>query len=416
MFGNKPSISDYYRAITKKVEEQILQEKDDFIIGTPTTELVEYYLQDLPSPIEIDSDRDESMEFKKNLRTVPAHQRERGYGSEGDLTFEYESIEISIPIVPNVYIHRLRDLETNTMSMSWSPDRLHWGTDSVGFSIDVKGYGFKLDDQAVENAVKFEKDRVYEWLGWIKRDVDKENAQIKGAIPTYIEARKQKISADKERLFSLVSRINIPLKKKENEATKRIQLDQKPLVKKVRPNPKLPEEYVLDTAKVLDIISIIDNQGRQFEKTPHSFQNSGEEDLRNIILIGLNGLFEGKATGETFSTKGKTDIYLNIDQGNILIAECKFWGGKKLYEETIEQLFGYLTWRNNFGIMISFVKAKNFTKVLEGMEEIIKAHPSYRSGFKKLADTHFVSNHALDQDEDKHVEVHHLFYNLYVAE
>jgi len=415
MFGSKPSISDYYRAIDKQIEEQILRENDDIIIGTATNELVEYYLQDLPQPIEIDTERDENMDFRKDIRRIPAHQRERGYESEGDLVFEYESIIITIPIIQNSHISKLKELGTSTMSMSWSPDTLRWSSDSVSFVLDIKGYGFKHDDNQVQNNVKFQKDRVYEWIGWIRNDVEKENTQIRNRITSFIEVRKQKISEDKERMLALVNKINIPLKKKESEITKRIQLDQKPLVTKVRPNPKLPEEYILDTAKVLDVISIIDNQGRQFEKTPHSFQNSEEEDLRNIILIGLNGLFEGKATGETFSTKGKTDIYLNIDQGNILIAECKFWGGKKLYEKTIEQLFGYLTWRNNFGIMISFVKVKDFSKILQGIEEIIKGHSSYKGGFKKLSDTHFVSNHSLAQDEDKHVEVHHLFYNLYLA-
>ena len=75
------------------------------------------------------------------------------------------------------------------------------------------------------------------------------------------------------------------------------------LLKKVKPNPSLPEEYVLDRSKVLDVISIIDNQGRQFEKTPKTYKDFGEEDLRNVILVSLNSLFEGKATGETFSHK-----------------------------------------------------------------------------------------------------------------
>ena len=45
-------------------------------------------------------------------------------------------------------------------------------------------------------------------------------------------------------------------------------------------------------------------------------------------MVVLNAIFSGKATGETFSNKGKTDIYLNIEKGNILVFECKIWGGK----------------------------------------------------------------------------------------
>lgn len=40
----------------------------------------------------------------------------------------------------------------------------------------------------------------------------------------------------------------------------------------------------------------------------------GEEALRDVLLVSLNSIFEGKATGETFSKRGKTDIYLNINK------------------------------------------------------------------------------------------------------
>lgn len=166
---------------------------------------------------------------------------------------------------------------------------------------------------------------------------------------------------------------------------------------------------------MLDIVSVIDNQGRQFEKTPLTYKNLKEEDLRNIILTNLNGLFEGKATGESFSNRGKTDIYLNIDKGNILIFECKIWHGEALYNETINQLLKYLTWRNNFGIIIFFVRLKNFSQILKNMENIIKKHPSYNSEYKIISETHFLSLHKLAQDDFKNVEIHHLFYNLFAG-
>ncbi|MBA7639234.1 hypothetical protein ES703_46892 [subsurface metagenome] len=238
---------------------------------------------------------------------------------------------------------------------------------------------------------------------------------MKNKIEELINNRKKELYEDQKRLDSLVKRIKIPLKKKENESIKRIKLNPKPIVKKMKPTPTIPEDYVLDRNKVLDIISFIDNQGRQFEKTPLTYKSLKEEDLRNIILVNLNSLFEGKATGESFSNRGKTDIYLNIDKGNILISECKIWHGKALYNETIDQLLKYLTWRNNFGIIISFVRLKNFSQILKNMDDIIKNHPSYNTGFKTISETHFLSHHKLVQDELKSVEIHHLFYNLFVG-
>ena len=104
------------------------------------------------------------------------------------------------------------------------------------------------------------------------------------------------------------------------------------------------------------------------------------------------------------------------DEGNILVCECKIWAGQALYHSTINQLIGYLTWRNNFGVMITFVKKKNLTKILEEIPAITTSHPNYVNGFRKINDTHFVSHNHLAQDTHKNVELHHLLYNLYLEE
>ena len=96
-----------------------------------------------------------------------------------------------------------------------------------------------------------------------------------------------------------------------------------------------------------------------------------------------------------------------------LVSECKFYGGEKLYLKTLDQLLGYLSWRHNYGIIISFCKQKNFTKVIEDAENIITTHPSYNSGFIRLTNSHFISKNILPTDDYKYVEIHHLYYNLF---
>jgi len=151
-----------------------------------------------------------------------------------------------------------------------------------------------------------------------------------------------------------------------------------------------------------------------WELSPLTYQKLEEEELRNIILSSLNSVFQGGATGETFSKRGKTDIYLNIQQGQILIAECKVWNGAKNFHETVDQILGYLTWRNSYGIIINFSKNRGFTEVLETLFNEIPNHPLYRKGIDKIEETHFVSYNSLPEDERKLVELHYLNYNLYV--
>jgi hypothetical protein len=413
---NRAGIDDVYRSQWEKLQKQIMSEPDSLIIGSPTDELVEYYLSNSSfDKIEIDASQEISAEHKKEVRRISASQREDFYRDEGDVDFEFETIVIRIPIVHNKNINDLAELRTSTFTVSWSPK--YWGLNpnQITLSIDIKGYGFNYSDneEQIASLIEREKNNVDQWIGWVNNDIDSENGKLKNQLRDFIEHRKSKILGDKSKIESLLKRINIPLKKTENSSAQRIRVDHRPLVKKVRPTPQAPEDYVLDHQKVLDIISVIENQGRQFEKTPITYRNSGEEDLRNIILVGLNSLFEGAASGETFSANGKTDIYLAIDKGNILVSECKIWGGQKLYHETINQLLGYLTWRHNFAIMITFVRQKNLTKILKEIPETIQAHHSFRTGVKEIDSTHFMSQHKLNQDDDKEVEIHHLFYNLY---
>lgn len=415
MFRNIVTISDYYNNIFEKIKEKMFSEKDEFIIGTTKEELTEYYF---PSnhlqKIEIDNERTEKIEYKKSMRIISSQEREGFWRGQGDIKYEYKSLVITIPIIQNHDLNTINRLETLPMVIGGPPLNIQLSDDFILCEIDIKGYGFEISEDDIVSKIKYEKEKITKWIKRKNDNINSENEKLKEKIKNLIDNRKEELYKDQMKLDSLVKKIKIPLMKKEDESIKRIKLNSKPLVKKLKPTPTIPEDYVLDRSKVLDIISVIDNQGRQFEKTPFTYKSLKEEDLRNIILVNLNGLFEGKATGESFSNRGKTDIYLNIDKGNILISECKIWHGEALYNETIDQLLKYLTWRNNFGIIISFVRLKNFSQILINIDDIIKKHPSYNTGFKTISETHFLSLHKLAQDDFKNVEIHHLFYNLFV--
>lgn len=413
MYFNKPSITDAYNKIFDDIKLEIMREPDSFIVGTTTAELVNFYFAKKHfEPIEVDEQTGESIDIKKEVRIIRAGDRDPAYRNEGDTSFEYETVHVSIGIKHNNSMSEILKMGTSTMNLSWSPEHVNWNPRSVDFSYDIKGYGFTRDQDNVARDVNEQKQRIYSHIHVIAQEIITCNSQLKSKIENFVNERKQKLESDVSQYDSLLKQINIPVKRKDDEVLKRVQVDHSPLVQNIRPVAKQPENYTIDREKVIDIIHLIDNQGRQFEKTPKTFIKSGEEDFRNVILVGLNALFEGKATGETFMAKGKTDIYLNINKGNILVCECKIWGGQKLYGETIDQILSYLTWRVNYGVIITFVRNKSFSNVLSEPEAAISNHPSYRNGFQKLTDTHFISQHSLPTDNQKNVELHHLFYHL----
>lgn len=412
---SRPSIADLYRTNLQRAKTEIMSAPDRQIAETDTEDLVEYYYGKFKlTPIAIDEARQSEAVYKKQIRVVPAHQREEFYQSEGDTECEFESIELTVPLIHNDEAPGLAQLSTNTRSLSWTMDQYTVTADAVTTEFDIKGYGFDRRGQANQTLGEH-KDRIGQWITWVNADIARENPAFKAQLTTFVNERKMKLEKDKEFIADLNRRSNTSIRIEDNEITRKIRLNTAPLVKRVAPRPTAPPELELDQELVLQIIAFVDNQGRQFERTPQSFTGHDETALRNILLVNLNAIFSGRATGETFSNKGKTDIYLNIDQGNILVFECKFWGGQALYHETIDQLLGYLTWRHNFGVMVTFVKKKNFSAILETVPGVITSHASYVNGLRKMSDTHFVSNHSLQQDASKSVEIHHLFYNLYSA-
>ncbi|WP_124483393.1 hypothetical protein [Burkholderia stagnalis] len=125
------------------------------------------------------------------------------------------------------------------------------------------------------------------------------------------------------------------------------------------------------------ILSSIHHSGRTFERLPSTRRGKDEESLRDLILVGLNGTLRSYVPGEAVNGKGKTDILVNIAGVNEFIGECKFWGGEVAYLSTIDQLFGYLTGRDKNAAVVLFVKNKNFSDVLEKIEEYTPKHSNF---------------------------------------
>ncbi len=108
------------------------------------------------------------------------------------------------------------------------------------------------------------------------------------------------------------------------------------------------------------------------------FASLAEEAIRNHFFLQLNGHYEGGATGETFNASGKTDILIRVNDRNIFIAKCKFWRGKEDFNESVDQLLSYLSWRDTKCSLLVFNKTRNSSAIREKMHEIMEARPEYR--------------------------------------
>lgn len=117
----------------------------------------------------------------------------------------------------------------------------------------------------------------------------------------------------------------------------------------------------------------------------------------------LNNRF-GPATGETFSRRGKTDIFIpwEGDERAVFIAECKWWRGPAAFSRAIEQLLGYLTWRDSRAALIVFVRDGSPTEVGEKADATLTAHES----FKRVSQQAGRPTYTLASRNDDRREIH----------
>ena len=209
-------------------------------------------------------------------------------------------------------------------------------------------------------------------LSYANNDVTAFNHSLKQQVMKWLEEKKKKVEA----YFNIASMLEVPIEKKEYAQT------HIPLKRNIVPVSKHYESsnyYGILDGDYNDILNSIKHTGSTYERTPSSYKTLHEQDLRNTLLAALNATYKGDATGETFRNKGKTDICIERENRAAFVAECKMWTGQKEVGKAIDQLDGYLTWRDCKTALIYFVRRKEFVKTLESAEAALRAYVGMRN-------------------------------------
>ena len=123
-----------------------------------------------------------------------------------------------------------------------------------------------------------------------------------------------------------------------------------------------------------EVLSDCVSMAKVYERMPLA-SGTDEEHLRNVILGMLNTNFTGQVAGELFNGSGKTDICVRVDDRNVFIGECKFYKGPKSMSDAIDQLLGYVVWRDTKAALLVFVRDGNFTDIVAKTVEAVAGHP-----------------------------------------
>ena len=153
-----------------------------------------------------------------------------------------------------------------------------------------------------------------------------------------------------------------------------------------------------------EILRIIHEAGIEMERHPSIYRGKDEETLRDHLIMVLSPHFES-VTGETFNKTGKTDILIRHGKANIFVAECKYWGGIKAFFKAIDQVLGYLTWRDSKAAVVCFIRNKNLDPVLKQIETKTASHPCFVKCHGKKGESWFSFEFHLKDDETRGVQL-----------
>jgi hypothetical protein len=245
----------------------------------------------------------------------------------------------------------------------------------------------------------------------LSKQVQNYNDEIEANARSVFQARKSEL----QKQYEFMAKLGVPVKKATGvpatftipAARKRIVLQKPTLGQPALLDPTLSERIYED------ILRVVQDTGKVFERPPSTYHDKDEETLRDHLLLQLEPHFEmASATGETFNKSGKTDILIRYEKQNVFVAECKVWRGPAQHGPTIDQLLSYITFRDSKAAIIYFVHNKGIADVLDAVEAETPEHPCFVRAAGTREESWFSYVFHLPGDPGSHVQLNILCFHM----
>lgn len=355
------------------LDQAIKRQADDYILNVNREEYLQHLIGEFSiEPIEIHRD---DLSVSTHEEMIPAEMHPRDYFMDRGGSYPRDVLVFHLPFSGDPQLLKVR---ASTYSMSAPFINVEQGC------ITFRMINFNLDAQRIKQESENTIRSIETQNGYLTRDIESFNSSLRQHAERIFDARKDQLLKKN----NLIASLGVPIKESGNKSGTFSVPAKRTKAIASKPQPKVTDkgyqpEPTLDSTIYAQILKIIHDVGKQFERLPSTYSGKEEEHLRDHMLLILEPNFEGAATGETFNKSGKTDILLRHEGKNVFIAELKYWHGKKGFLETISQLLGYLTWRDSKAAVVMFVRNKDFMAVLETAKDSISEHENYLGWFRK---------------------------------
>lgn len=359
-----------FQKMIEKVVEEIQSLNNEYILKASQTELEDFYVEKaILTPILLHTDK-YCIENQISVPIDVSNNFQRFTMSAQKITVSGTSLDIAIPYEGDSDLWKIRP---SSYSVSGYPEieireheivfNIRFADDSVN-TLDLKN---RINRHVLDLACAIET---------LKSDIEKHNKNVPNRIKDALCCKRKQA----ETAIGSVLALGIPMKRRDQPLTFTVATQRR---KSPKCRPKVHTEVykpepTLDEEEYQYILKVIRGMSLVIERSPSSFITLDEEAIRTHFLLQLNGHYEGNASGETFNASGKTDILIKVDNKNIFIAECKFWDGVKKFNEAIDQLLGYLSWRDSKCALLIFNRTKNSSSVRKKMHDAMEHRAEHR--------------------------------------
>lgn len=359
-----------FRNVNEKVTQEIQFLENEYILKASQTELEDYYIGKVTIQPLILHIEQYNIEEQTSIQIDVSHNHRRTILSGERAIVQGTRLDIAIPFEGDP---KLWGIRPTRFGLSTYPE-IEVGDNSIIVCITFP------DDSVDPERLKSEIDRqicsLADAVQNLKRDVENHNMSAPQIVKSAIQRKRQLA----ESVNGAVVALGIPMKRRDRPLTFTVPTKRRESPAK---RPRVPTEAyklepVIEETEYQHILAVMRSMSLVIERNPTAFALLNEETIRTHFLLQLNGHYEGSATGETFNASGKTDILIRVENRNIFIAECKFWRGQTAFNEALDQLLSYLSWRDMRCALLVFNKAKDTTAVRQKMHEVMEERPEHR--------------------------------------
>lgn len=326
-------LSGYLQNRFMMLEQEIKNEAKNQMLNVDELSYVEYMTKKYTiNPIEFHWDQQQVDSYEKTIcfNDLPIDRQFVMMGAHNsNQTYLQNTVVYQVPFTGDVTL-----LQYKPSTYSMSAPLISINQNTLTFEIAESNPN---SNELVKNEIERNKSAIRQLISTLNSELNTYNNSIKNKITDLVKTRKKELL----RQSQLLESIGIPLVRTSTPNELIIPIHRKPLIiqKPASSNGEYKAEPVLEEAIYQDILKSCYALGTRMEKLPSTYRNEndkvkGEEAIRDSFLLQLGLQYKNSATGETFNKSGKTDILIPHEGKNAFVAECKFWRGTKLHQET----------------------------------------------------------------------------------